>query len=123
METVNIEDFKKEQKRRERKEKWAKRVKRTVEFVNDNKEVITVCVSGAIFAYRIVGKASNTYVRNKRINEERRHRDLEIYDHSTGMYLQLKRPMKADEVVYFTKRCKEGLEPKAMILRDMNLLK
>ena len=118
MEVVNMEDFKKEQKRRERKEK----VEKIFNKLNDNKEVAAAVFTGILTVCKVGSVIHKNHVNHKKVTEERRHRDLEIYDHAAGMYLKLKRKMTPDEVVYFQRRLKEGNEPKAVILREMNLL-
>ena len=122
MDYVTLDEFKKEKKRRERNEKIRKALNGAINFVDEHKEGLSVATALILGGSKIAKNISSNRKANKRIKEERRHRDLEIYDHSKGNYLQLKRPMKTAEVLEYTSRCEKG-EAKAFILHDMGLLK
>lgn len=122
MDIVTLEDFKKERKKRERREKIHKAVGDTIIFADEHKEGLSVIAALVFGGFKIVKSISKHHMTNKKLKEERKHRDLEIYDHSTKQYLKLKRPMTTEEVLEYTSRHKQG-EPQAFILYNMGLLK
>lgn len=122
MNVVKIEDFKKEAKKRERVEKVKKFADGVLTTVDEHKEGIAMIAAGALAGQKFLKEVMRNRTTNKRIKEERRHRDLEVYDRSAGCYIQLKRKMTGDELVEYAIRCRNG-ESKTAILRDMGLIK
>lgn len=116
---VEMKDFDKEQKRRDRKKaiklKWNKFKK----FVAENKEVIvTIVVAGAPVVTTVVKKVS----KHLQLRHERIHRDLYHYDPSTKTYWHLKKKPSSNQWLEFERRKANG-EKTGKILSSMNLLK
>lgn len=122
MNVVKIEDFKKEAKKRERVEKVKKFANKIITTVDENKEEIAMISAAALAGQKFFKEVMRNRTTNKKLKEERRHRDLEVYDHSAGCYIPLKRKMNADELVEYAIRCRNG-ESKTAVLKDMGLIK
>lgn len=122
MSVVNIEDFKKEAKKRERIEKVKNLANGAIAFLNEHKEETAMTATAVLAGHKILKEFMRNHTTNKKLKEERRHRDLEVYDHSAGCYIPLKRKMRPDELVEYASRCRNG-ESKTAILHDMGLIK
>ena len=84
-----------------------------------HKDVLIVIVPAAISG--IVG-ISNVVAKQSRHKDEKRLKDRMVYDRQLGAYLETRRKLRNDELVYINRRHKEG-ETIADILDDMRLLK
>ena len=117
--TVSIEEFKKEQKRREFKEKINRKIKDGYEWVCANKELVTVLTpiiaSGTITVIKVVGKNIN-------LRKAEQVKDLYCYDRSLGHYWKLRRELTNKEWLEIDRRRKNG-ERLADILSQMKVLK
>lgn len=100
-------------------EKGKMKTRKVYTWCKDNKEtlivVVPVLVSGAFEVIKVIQK-------NGTIQEQKRLKDLYIYDHSTGHYYELRRKLKNREWIEFDERKKRG-ESVAQILQDMRVLK
>ena len=90
-----------------------------IDWCRYNKEAIVIfgpCIIGGIIEIvKIVTKKGT-------VNEQKRLKDLYIYDHSTGHYYELKRKLKSSEWITIDERKRQGT-PLGIILMDMKLLK
>lgn len=102
--------------RKKKVKDFFKSIPQKAKYVWDNdKEVIMLIAPGVIYLVKRLGK-------HKDERKEAFHRDCQIFDHSLGMWHDLKRPMKAKEKELFAKRKKAG-ESTLSILASMGLLK
>lgn len=100
------------------KRKWGLTKEKAAEIWDKYKwEIITFgpIVIGAII------KGADSFSRMQKTKSEENHRRYDIYDHSTGQYYHLKRPMTTQEQLELERRLGEG-EKKGQILRDMGLI-
>lgn len=88
-------------------------------FIKDNKEIIIIATPVVCTAVTTLAKTGMRYYG---IREETRHRDLEVYDHSTGSYIRLKRRMTGLEHIEFERLKKTGMGT-ASALDELGLLK
>ena len=114
-----MNDFRKEQKKREFKEKIISKINSGKQFIVRNKETIITLTPVVITGITTVSK-----VVNKRINlrKEENLKDLYCYDRSLGHYWKLKRELTNDEWLEIDKRKKNG-ERLSDILDELKVLK
>ena len=98
------------------------KVRNTVNYVKEDPKrameaigVVTLITGGLTKGVRAINKG-------RAIREERHHRDLEIYDHSNGQYLELKRKNKKEDIDRLNNLKRKGLRTSEALSR-MNLLK
>lgn len=117
--TVNIDDFRKEAKKREFKEKLNQKVQSGKEwFVRNKDAVITltpIVIGGAATIAKVVGKRVN-------LHKEEQLKDLYCYDRSLGHYWRLKRELTNKEWLEIDQRKKNG-ERLSDILDELKVLK
>lgn len=77
--------------------------------------VVPAVITGATATAGIISKTS-------RHKSEKKLKERMVYDRNNGFYLETKRKLRNDELVYINKRHQEG-ETIADILDDMRLLK
>ena len=99
---------------------WDK-LDKAVDYVDANKDKILLGASVIFGVYKGTERLTRNIARTKKVKEDRYHRDYEVYDRSSGMYLQLRRPMTAAEQYEYSFRKKHGESP-VEILSDMGLL-
>lgn len=89
------------------------------EWATRNKDiliaVVPAVIGGVTAGAGIISKAS-------RHKSEKKLKERMVYDRNNGFYLETKRKLRNDELVYINKRHQEG-ETIADILDDMRLLK
>lgn len=106
--------------------KWKTREKKVKDFLKaipqktrhiwyQDKEAILVIAPGAFYLMRRLAKYKDG-------RKEDFHRNCQIFDHSLGMWHDLRRPMKASEKKLFADRKKAG-ESTLTILTSMGLLR
>lgn len=122
-ETVNFEDFKKESKRREFKEKMKETTSRaynkTKDFCINNKEIVVpIAITLATGAVKL-GKLA---MKSKNLNKEERLKEEYCYDRSLGHYWALRRPLSNKEWLEIDSRKRNG-ERLSDILSEMKVLK
>lgn len=119
MEVVNMDDFKRESKKREFKEKVRMKFQNGKEWIMRNKEtVITltpVIIGGVTTITKVVGKRLN-------LRKQEDLKDLYCYDRSLGHYWRLRRELTNKEWLEIDKRKKNG-ERLSDILSEMKVLK
>lgn len=118
-ERVEIVDFKKEAKRRERKENFQRKVNNAKIWIYNNKELVM------IFGPVLMGGLTTgikTVNRNIKLHKEKQLKDLYCYDRSLGHYWKLRRELTNSDWVEIDKRKKNG-ERLADILKELKVLK
>jgi len=100
---------------------WDK-IDKLVDLADENKEKVLTAAAIIFAGGKCVEKISRNYSRSKRVKEDRFHREREIYDRTTGMYIQLRRPMTSSEQYEYSVRLRKGEQP-IHILGDLGLLK
>lgn len=91
------------------------------QWIQDNKEIVIAMIPVGIVALRGFTNTVKSIDRKIDMKKEQELKDKYVYDHSTGMYLKLRRPMKYSEHIEFDRRRQEG-ESKIQILASMGLL-
>ena len=116
---VTLDDFKKEQKKREFKERMNKTAMKVKEFFDRNKEVIITVVpigiTGVTTIVKVVGRRIN-------LRKSEELKDLYCYDRSLGHYWRLRRELSNKEWLEIDKRKRNG-EKLSDILDEMKVLK
>lgn len=106
--------------------KWEVRKKKVKEFIKSipqravdiwekDKELVLFLAPGVVYVVRRLAKMTDG-------RKEDFHRNCQIFDHSLGMWHDLRRPMTAKEKELFAKRKKTG-ESTLSILTSMGILK
>ena len=121
-ETVNMEDFKRESRRREFKEKITEAASRAYDKAKDfcinNKEVVVpvaiTLATGAVKLGKLVMKSKN-------LNKEEQLKEEYCYDRSLGHYWKLRRPLTNKEWIEIDSRKRDG-ERLSNILSSMKVL-
>lgn len=122
-ETINMEDFRKELKRRELKEKIkgkaSKTYNRMKDFCANNKEiVIPIAITLATGAVKL----SKMAMKSRNLSKEERIKEEYCYDRSLGHYWALRRPLSNKEWLEIDSRKKNG-ERLSDVLSEMKVLK
>jgi hypothetical protein len=119
MKNASIEEFRKEYKKREIKEKFYSKIQSGKEWLRRNREaVITftpVIIGGVTTVVKVVGKRVN-------MHKEEQLKDLYCYDRSLGHYWRLRRELSNKEWLEIDQRKKDG-ERLGDILSEMKVLK
>lgn len=114
-----IDDFRKEQKKREFKDKFISKINSGKEFIVRNKETIITLTPVIIGGITTVSKVVNKHIN---LRKEENLKDLYCYDRSLGHYWKLKRELTNDEWLEIDKRKKNG-ERLSDILDELKVLK
>ena len=118
-ERIEIVDFQKEAKRRQKKEWIHSKVDSAGRWINKNKEMILILGPAALGALttgvKVVGKHAQQ-------NKEKDLKDLYCYDRSLGHYWKLRRELTNAEWVEIDKRKNNG-ERLGDILEELKVLK
>ena len=120
--TVKIEDFKKEIKKRERKEAFKRKVNDAVTWCRENRDILGIAIPVGVAAVGGVTKVTAKAINAHNLNKEQKYKDTTIYDHSLGRYVHLKHKLSPSEALSIEER-RAGGEKLHVILNDMNLLK
>lgn len=118
-ERIEIVDFQKEAKRRQRKEWFHSKVDNAGRWINNNKEMILVLGPATLGAVTTGAKVVSKHVRQ---NKEKDLKDLYCYDRSLGHYWKLRRELTNSEWVEIDKRKNNG-ERLGDILEELKVLK
>lgn len=116
---LKFEDFKKEAKKREFKEKVKSKIQNGKEWLERNKEMVItitpIIIGGITTIVKVVGKRNN-------LSKQETLKDEYCYDRSLGHYWRLRRSLSNKEWLEIDKRKKDG-ERLSDILNDMKVLK
>ncbi len=116
---ITVEDFKKESKKRQRKEWLQHKFNDVGNWVCRNKDLILVLGPAAFGAVTVGVKAANKHKSQKK---EEELKDLYCYDRSLGHYWRLRRELTNSEWLEIDKRKNNG-ERLADILDELKVLK
>lgn len=114
-EKVTIMDFERELKKRKIINFFKEAPGKVWKFACDNWEKLVCIAPGVFYLVRRIGKGIDG-------RREDHHRNYQVYDHSLGMWHDLKRAMTAKQKKEFAERRKRG-ESVLEILSSMGLLK
>ncbi len=103
------------------KEKAKRKAEAVVQWCSENKELAIAMIPVGFMFIRGVGNTIRSVDRKMDLKKEQELQDLYIYDHSLGMYLKLRRPLKPSEKIEIDRRRNNG-ESKIQILSSMGLL-
>lgn len=118
-ERIDIVDFKKEQKKRERKEWFTNKIHDAGDWIYRNKEMIVLLGPAALGAVTASVKAVSKHISQRK---EEQLKDLYCYDRSLGHYWRLRRELTNSEWIEIDKRKQNG-ERLADILDELKVLK
>lgn len=102
--------------------KAVKTAKNGAEWCVEHKDVVVPVVLGAGTAIGGIGKFLGGLEKRRAVNKEVRRQERTIYNHSTGHYIELKRPLSAKQTLELERRRSMG-EPLSIILDDMRMLR
>ena len=121
-ETINIDDFRKESKKREFKEKVKEKAsnayQKTKAFCINNREIV---IPIAITLSTGLVKISKMAVKSKNLKKEEQLKEEYCYDRSLGHYWKLRRPLTNDEWLEIDQRKRDG-ERLSDILAELKVL-
>ena len=121
-ETINIDDFRKESKKREFKEKVKEKAsnayQKTKAFCINNREIV---IPVAITLGTGLVKISKMAVKSKNLKKEEQLKEEYCYDRSLGHYWKLRRPLTNDEWLEIDQRKRDG-ERLSDILAELKVL-
>ena len=116
---VNFEDFRREQRKREFKEKFKRKADECKKVIMDNKDAIVsltpVVIGGVVAVTKVIGKHHN-------LRKEKEVKDLYCYDRKLGHYWALKRELSNNEWLEIDRRKAKG-EKLSDILDELKVLK
>lgn len=117
---VNIDDFKKEAKRRKRKEAIEKYIKAPAYILltwaaNNPVEAVGACAA----LIPITSKC----IKYKQMRAEDRRKAVRFYDNRSGKYVRIKRPLTVKEQVEVDRRFRLNQESYTSIFYDMGILR
>lgn len=116
---IDLNEFKKEQKKLERKAKINNLVKKGKAIYENNKELVLISIPILAGA---VGKTIKFVSKRINLRKEEDIKDLYCYDRSLGHYWRLRRELTNKEWLAIDERKKNG-ERLADILADLRVLK
>ena len=118
-ERIDIADFQKEAKRRQRKEKVLTKINSIGRWISNNKEMIMLLGPAALGTTTAGIKAVSKHVSQ---GKEKRLKENYCYDRSLGHYWKLRRELTNSEWVEIDRRKNNG-ERLADILEELKVLK
>lgn len=118
-ERIEIVDFQKEAKRRQRKEKIQNGVDKAKNWISNNKETVLVLGPAILGVVTTATKAVSKQVSQR---NEKNLKENYCYDRSLGHYWKLRRELTNSEWVEIDKRKQNG-ERLADILDELKVLK
>ena len=120
--TIDINEFKKEEKRRERKERFNEKLNITANWIRNNKEILAIVIPVVGVSIKGTAKIIKGISKNVALSQEKQLKEKFIYDRSLGKYLELKKPLTNAQMTSILER-KDNGEKLGGILQNMNLLK
>ena len=121
-ETINIDDFRKESKKREFKEKVKEKAsnayQKTKAFCIHNREIV---IPVAITLSTGLVKISKMAVKSKNLKKKEQLKEEYCYDRSLGHYWKLRRPLTNNEWLEIDQRKRDG-ERLSDILAELKVL-
>ena len=115
-------DADKQFRKEQRKKEFKRKVNEALDWIKDNKEVLVIVIPAALALTKEGVKVIKYLSKNVALIQEKRIKDLKIYDRSMGRYLDLKRPLNQNDMKIVLERRDNG-EKLSNILMDLGLLK
>lgn len=112
----------KEQKRIDRKEAVKRGVRNTCQWIKDNKDMIILVTPIVCTVVGGTTKVASKMIQKHNLNKEIKFKQCTIYDHSLGRYVELRKPLTAEQALTIEERRAQG-ERLHVILDSMGLLK
>ena len=98
-----------------------KKFEATKKWCENNTELAIAMIPVAVVVFKGVGRTIASIDHKIDMAKEQELQELYVYDHSLGMYLKLRRPLKPSEKIEIDRRRQAG-ESKIQILSSMGLL-
>lgn len=98
------------------------KVRETYQWAITHKDEAAAIATTGVAALTAILKTAKYVDRKLDQRQNQKLHDLEMYDHSLGLYHHLKHKLRPDEIQEISKRRRNG-EPLAVILHDMRLVK
>lgn len=121
-EVINSKSFERKAKRERFKRKVKEKIQETIYWINDNKEFLIIAIPAASAVLTGGFKVIKAISRNIALAQEKRIKDMRIYDRSMGKYIELKRPLNNSDMKTILERRENG-EKLSSILMDLKLVK
>ena len=121
-EVIDVKSLEKKVKKERFKRKVKEKVQNTIYWINENKEFLIIVVPAASAILGGGFKVIRSISRNVALAQEKRIKDMRIYDRSMGKYIELKRPLKNADMKTILERRENG-EKLSNILMDLKLIK
>ena len=121
-EAISTKSFERRCKRERFRRKVKEKVQETIYWINENKEFLIIVVPAASAILTGGFKVVRSLSRNIALAQEKRIKNMRIYDRSMGKYIELKRPLKNSDMKTILERRENG-EKLSNILMDLNLIK
>ena len=119
---VEVIDADKQFRKEKRKKEFKRKVNEALYWINENKEVLVIVIPAALTIAKMGTSLVKSLLKIVELSQEKKIKDLKIYDRSMGKYLDLKRPLTQKDMKIVLERRENG-EKLSNILMDMNLLK
>ena len=121
-EVINTKSFERKCKREQFKRKVKAKIQEVIYWIDENKEFLIIVIPAASAILTGGFKVIKSLSRNVALAQEKRIKDMRIYDRSMGKYVELKRPLKNSDMKTILERRENG-EKLSSILMDLNLIK
>lgn len=103
---------------------WGRdRIVNTVEYVKEHPQEAATIAGTAMAVVGGVTKGARAINKHRELRQEKWHREREVYDHSTGMYLQTRRKLKKDDIDRINRIMRKTGKKKSEVMSELNLLK
>lgn len=91
--------------------------KKAVEYVRDNPREAAAMVAAGSTLFGIVHRVSKDISRNNRLKKEKELKELYVYDHSSNMYVRLKRKLDAKDLENIERLRRKGYSKTEALLK------
>lgn len=122
---LKMEDFKREQRRRDLEKEKKSKLDNATEWFNNNRDFAIIVIPAVITVSTILLKGGISLVksvyRTKQANKIQQQKARTMYDYSLHRYWTLKRDLTNNEMLEIARRRKDG-EKLAEILRDLKVI-
>lgn len=122
---VSMEDFKREQRRRDLEKEKKSKLDDATNWFNNNREFALIVIPAVVTVSTILLKGGISLVksayRTKQANKIQQQKARTMYDHSLHRYWTLNRDLTNGEMLEIARRRKDG-EKLAEILRDLKVI-
>ena len=121
MPILNLNEMKVESKLHEFVGKAKQKARDAWEWMKNNQEMAAGLLTSAYGLAAGLHKLGKGLLRTNNIRMERYNKERYIYDHSLGMYLHTKRPLKNKDYVFISNERQKGRKL-SDVLQKMNIL-